>query len=186
MHVGFLVGGFLLRQMEFDADRYEAQFGGSEAFARTTRKLQMLTGAWQLANAQMMEHLEERRLVEDLPGLVQLNARTIPPETVAAMEQGIDASRTGWFDSHPCDRDRLAAAEKLASPGVFRLDRPARELLADFAAQSKATTWDLYLATFGPQVPREALVPAPEFARASQSRWKEPGEKRRSEHYAYR
>jgi len=185
MHIGFLVAGLLLRQMEFDADRCETQFAGSEAFAATVRKLQILGGASQLAHAQAMEHLQEQRLVEDFPALVQLNARTIPPETVAEMEKGIAESQTGWFDTHPCDRDRLTAAAKLASPGVFHLDRPARELLHDFAAQSKATTWDLYVASFGPKVPREALVPVAEFARASESRWKEPGSARKAGHYRY-
>jgi Zn-dependent protease with chaperone function len=185
MHVGFLVAGVLLRQMEFDADRYEARFGGSEAFARTTRTMQRLMASSQLANAQMMEHLDGERLVADLPALVLLNARTIPPETAATIDKEIAASKTGWFDTHPSDRDRLAAAEKLASPGIFHLDRPARELLHDFAAQSKATTWDLYLASFGPKVPRDALVPVPEFARASKSRWREPGAARQSGHYRY-
>lgn len=34
MVIGYAVGGFLLRQMEFDADRYEARLAGSEAFER--------------------------------------------------------------------------------------------------------------------------------------------------------
>lgn len=185
MHVGFLVAGVLLRQMEFDADRYETRFGGSESFARTTRMLQRLMASSQLANAQMMEHLDGKRLVEDLPALILLNARTIPPEAAVNIDKEIAASRTGWLDTHPCDRDRLAAAEKLASPGIFHLERPARELLADFTAQSKATTWDLYLASFGPKVPRDALVPVPEFTRASQCRWKEPGAARQAGHYRY-
>jgi hypothetical protein len=185
MHVGFLVAGVLMRQMEFDADRYQARFAGSAALASTMRKLQILGGASQLAHSQAGEHLDEKRLVEDLPGLIQLNARTITAETVAAMEKGIADSRTGWFDTHPCDRERLAAAEKLASPGVFRSERPAKELMNDFALQSKATTWDLYLALFGPKVPRDALVAVPEFARAAKSRWREPDEARRPEHYRY-
>ena len=185
MHIGFLVAGVLLRQMEFDADRCETRFAGSEAFAATVRKLQILGGASQLAHAQAMEHLDEKRLVEDFPGLVQLNARTIPPQVVAEMDKGIAESRTGWFDTHPCDRDRMAAAAKLASPGVFQLERPARELMRDFAAQSKAASWDMYIAAFGPKVPREALVLVTEFARAAKSRWREPGDVRRQEHYRY-
>jgi hypothetical protein len=68
---------------------------------------------------------------------------------------------------------------------VFHLDRPACELLQDFAAQSKATTWDLYLGSFGPKVPREALVPVAEFARASKCQWKEPASARKAGHYQY-
>jgi len=79
----------------------------------------------------------------------------------------------------------MAAAAKLASPGVFQLERPARELMRDFVAQSKAASWDMYIAAFGPKVPREALVPVADFARAAKSRWQEPGDVRRQGHYRY-
>jgi hypothetical protein len=36
MYSGHLVAGFMLRQMEFDADRYEARLAGSETFAKTS------------------------------------------------------------------------------------------------------------------------------------------------------
>ncbi|MGD9636534.1 MAG: M48 family metallopeptidase [Pirellulales bacterium] len=185
MHIGFLVSGILLRQMEFDADRCEANFAGSAALVRTMRKLQILNAASQLAQVQAGEHLDEKRLVEDFPGLIQLNARTIPAETVAAIDAEIAKSRTGWFDTHPSDRERIAAAEKLARQGIFHLDRPAHQLMHDFPLQSKATTWDLYLVLFGPKVPRSALVPVAEFARAAKSRWRDPDEAKRPEHYRY-
>jgi hypothetical protein len=172
MRIGMLVSGILLRQMEFDADRYETKFAGAEAFASTSRKLGRLSLASQLASAQINEHLVDRRLVDNLPALISINARAMPPETAAKFDAEADAVSTGWYDTHPCQRDRVAAAQRLGGEGVFRLERPARELLADFAAQAKATTWDLYMGAFGPKVPRDALVPAPEFARASKASWK--------------
>jgi hypothetical protein len=36
-------------------------------------------------------------------------------------------------------------------------------VFTDFNAQSAAATWDLYLAYFGPKVPRTALQPLAEF-----------------------
>lgn len=42
MTLGNLVGGFLLRQMEFDADRHEARLAGSRIFATTARQLSVL------------------------------------------------------------------------------------------------------------------------------------------------
>lgn len=185
MHIGFLVSGILLRQMEFDADQCEANFAGSASLARTMTKLQLLGAASQLAHAQAGEHLDEKRLVEDFPGLIQFNTRTLPPELVSAAEKAVAESKTGWFDTHPSDRERIAAAEKLARTGIFHLQRPARELMHDFTLQSKATTWDMYLALFGPKVPREALVPVADFARAAKSRWREADEPQRTENYRY-
>ncbi|CAE7438271.1 htpX_3, partial [Symbiodinium sp. CCMP2456] len=39
MNIGLLVGGFLLREMEFDADRYEARVAGSNEFAETSWRI---------------------------------------------------------------------------------------------------------------------------------------------------
>jgi len=46
MYAGHAVSCFLLRQMEFDADRYEARgVSGSETFAQTCRLLPQLSVA---------------------------------------------------------------------------------------------------------------------------------------------
>jgi Zn-dependent protease with chaperone function len=185
MHVGFLVSSILLRQMEFDSDRCQAQFAGTDAFRTAMRKLPLLSAASSLADAQVREHLEERRLVEDLPALVQLNARTVPPDTLAEMEKESAGEKTGWLDTHPSLPDRIAAVEAIGSAGIFHSDRQARELMHDFTAQSKATSWDLYIATFGPKVPREALVPVADFERACKCRWRDPRDSKRHDHYRY-
>ncbi|WP_218931966.1 M48 family metallopeptidase [Adhaeretor mobilis] len=171
MQIGMLVSGLLLRQMEFDADRYETKFAGHKAFASTSRKMRLLGLSSQLADAQIMEHLGDRRLVEDLPGLILVNAKTITPEMSANIQRQSDDEQTGWFDSHPSDKDRIAASKRLGDEGIFQLERPAKELLTDFKGQSIATTWNLYMGTFGPGVPKEALVSAAAFARASKSQW---------------
>jgi hypothetical protein len=75
----------------------------------------------------------------------------------------IAESKSAWFDSHPCDKDRIAAAEKIASRGIFHSDRPEKDLFTDFNAQTAAATCDLYVGYFGPKLPRTALQPLPEF-----------------------
>jgi predicted Zn finger-like uncharacterized protein len=163
LHIGLTISGFMLRQMEFDADRYEARFAGSDAFAKTIRKLHLLNAAFEFAQLQLSASLDERKLVDNLPGLVLHHARSAPPDAAENIKKVIAESKTGWFDSHPCDRERIAAAEQLATPGIFHVDRPAAELFADFNAQAAAATWDLYLGYFGPKVPRTALQPIKEF-----------------------
>src|SRR3712207_7796022 len=49
------------------------------------------------------------------------------------MEQSLAAAKTGWFDTHPVDRDRVEASRAFASPGVLIGDAPATMLFADFA-----------------------------------------------------
>ncbi len=172
MHIGLLVSGLLLRQMEFDADRYQAGFVGAGTFADIFAKLRTLAVSSDLASAQTMEHLQERRLVDDYPALIVLNAKMMPPKAAEEIHQSAKAETTGWFDTHPSDSDRIAAAKRRGGEGIFRSERRASELLANFGAQAKATTWDWYMSVFGPKVPKEALVPAIEFAQASKSSWK--------------
>src|SRR5262249_32586437 len=100
---------------------------------------------------------------DNLPGLITYHARQMTSEALPAIEKQISESKTGWFDSHPCDKARITAAEKLAATGIFQSDRPAADLFDDFMAQSAAATWNLYLGYFGPNVPRTALQPIAEF-----------------------
>jgi Peptidase family M48 len=169
LHVGFTISGLMLRQMEFDADSYETRFAGSTAFGSTVKKLHLLGGATTLAQAQLTASLDYRKLVDNLPGLILYHARQMSRECMPLIEKDISESKTGWFDSHPCDKDRIAAAEKLACTGIFRSDRPAGDLFNDFAAQSAAATWDLYLGIFGPKVPRTALQPLQQFLTESKA-----------------
>jgi hypothetical protein len=169
-HIGLAVSGIMLRQMEFDADRYQCAFAGSDAFASTMRKLHLLNGASQVAQMQLSASLDLRKLVDDYPGLIVYHGRKMAPEALPRINQMINESKTGWFDSHPCEKDRIAAAEKLASDGIFHSDRPAADLFTDFKAQALAATWDLYLGYFGPKVPRQALQPLREFLAAHDSR----------------
>ena len=49
-------------------------------------------------------------------------------------------SKTGLFDTHPCDTDRIRAAEALDAPGVFRSTDAATALFRDFASLSRQVT----------------------------------------------
>src|SRR5262249_33517292 len=43
MYLGHIVSGFLLRQMEYDADRYEARLVGADVFAQTFWRMHELS-----------------------------------------------------------------------------------------------------------------------------------------------
>ena len=45
MHIGNAISCFMLRQMEYDADSYEAKLAGSDAFESTAARLQILNVA---------------------------------------------------------------------------------------------------------------------------------------------
>jgi tetratricopeptide (TPR) repeat protein len=151
MVVGHAVSGFMLRQMELDADRHQVRLVGSDAFEPTFRKITLLDVATEGAHMDLGEWYKEGRLGDNLPRLIVANLEQIPEELVDKILAGEARRKTGWFDSHPASKDRLANALREAAPGVFHLEIPAATLFSDFEGLCRNVTWDFYRGVFGPQ-----------------------------------
>lgn len=163
MIFGNLVGSVLLRQMEYDADKYETRLAGSDVFESTTRRLIELN----LADLRM-QHLiagnyESVGIPDDLPFCLSRIARTLPPETSQFVDHLIENSETSLFASHPSDRDRIAAARKQNAAGIFRLEKSAKALLRDFRATAKRATMLFYQRRVGKTAATKRMVPTTEF-----------------------
>jgi Zn-dependent protease with chaperone function len=170
MRVGDVVGGYLLRQMEFDADRYEARLSGSDAFASTMTRVVMLDVASNAAFADLRESYREGRLCDDLPQLIVSRAENMPEDVRRSVSEAMTREKTLWFHTHPCSTDRIASAQREAAPGVFRLEAPATELLRDFRAHSLATTLEFYRGVFGNELARNKLRPLSEFVAEAETK----------------
>jgi Zn-dependent protease with chaperone function len=149
MMLGHLVSGFLLRQMEFDADRYMAQVAGSNALGGILRQLSVLSIATRGAYADLDEYRREGRLGDDLPRLIAANVDQLPEPLLEIIDKGIKEAKTGLFDTHPSDRDRIEFAVQQRAAGLFHVELPATLLFRDFAALSKTATFDFYREIFG-------------------------------------
>ncbi|HAH45426.1 MAG TPA: hypothetical protein DCM07_11350, partial [Planctomycetaceae bacterium] len=157
MMVGHLVSGFLMRQMEFDADRYEARLSGSRCFAATSKRLAFLGVANQGALSDLGQFYAEGRLVDNFPALININLSKMPDEVKSAVELHIKAEQTGWFDTHPATLERIANIQDEDPEGIFRLKSPATVLFSDFSREAKFVTRDFYYGVFGKKIPREDL-----------------------------
>lgn len=144
MMAGHITAGYLMRQMEFDADRFEARFAGSDTFESTCRRLAQLGIAYDAAIDDIEMWRREGRLGDDLPMIMSARMDDFPEELRRKLNEIIDSSETGLFDSHPSDRDRIASARDEGAPGIFRLDRPAAELFAGFPILCRMVTADKY------------------------------------------
>src|SRR5262245_16959750 len=144
MNVGHAVSCFMMRQMEFDADRFETQVAGSETFAETTRHLQLLNAAWQQTIAQQTEAYATNRLVNDLPRLSAMAAKRLATKAVQANWAVPPTAKVGWFDTHPSDHDRIQASRALGAVGMLRGDGDATKLFRDFRATAQALTKHYY------------------------------------------
>jgi Zn-dependent protease with chaperone function len=161
MWVGHVVSGFMLRQMEFDADRYEARVAGSANFARTADRLRVLALASQWAHADLGQAWQTSQLADDLPSLVMANVDQLQakPDLLERLRTESLKAKTGLFDTHPADRDRVASAAREQAPGLFTLEVPATVLFRDFEGLSRRVTLDYYRRLIGEQVGAHHLVP---------------------------
>jgi Zn-dependent protease with chaperone function len=159
MMLGHMVSSFLMRQMEYDADLHLARLAGSDAVESTCRRLAMLNVAQSAAFADLDHFYREGRLADDLPRLIMENVRRISPEVCQKINEAIDAAKTGPFDTHPSDPQRIAAARRENAPGIFVGQGPATVLFTDFTGLSINTTADYYRDVFGANFERSRVHP---------------------------
>lgn len=167
MHAGTAISCFMLRQMEYDADCYEAKVAGSTAFESTATQLRVLNVASQVALDDVRQSWAAKRLPENLPLLIGHKAGSLPGDVHQKLGAAAAKAKTGWFDTHPCDTDRVKAAHALNEPGVFRMEQPASELFADFAATSRTVTRYEYEKNWELKFAEQNLVSSEEMLRES-------------------
>ncbi|MHA3770396.1 M48 family metalloprotease [Verrucomicrobiota bacterium sgz303538] len=144
MVAGHGISCFMLRQMEFDADYYETHVAGSDGFTQTSGRLPLLGAAWQRVIGQQQESFENKRLVDDLPNLIAFETQRIPAEVSEAIAKATAAGKTGWFDTHPCDADRVRAAQRIRANGLLTGDEAAGTLFGHFEQLTRAVTEAYY------------------------------------------
>lgn len=160
LHLGLAVSGFLLRQMEFDADLAEVEVAGSAAFAATSRRLLELGKGAEIAYREASQLWEGRmQLPDNLPLLIAQHGNRLGAHDRAKIEQELAGQATGWFDSHPATGRRIARAEDAGQPGLFEADAPAIDLLQNFANLGKFVSHIHYEDDLGLRVRRDILAP---------------------------
>lgn len=140
MQLGHIISCFMSRQMEFDADSYEAKIAGSEEFARTATRLRALGAAYGAAIDDAYRTYQNKILPDDLPAMVLWREQRMPEEVRANMEREAAEAKTQWLHTHPADPDRIRAALALKASGVFHQESPASELFSSFDETCKAVT----------------------------------------------
>lgn len=163
MMIGHTVSCVLLRQMEYDADKYEARLAGSDVFETTSRRMVELSFADSMTRGMVGEHWERAGLPDNLPLCLSKVARKLPPEMALVTEKLIKEEPTSWFSSHPTNRDRIVAAHRQQARGIFHLERPAKVLLKDFSKVSEAATLLFYQRIIGKTAAKQQLTPTATF-----------------------
>ncbi|MFN0134978.1 MAG: M48 family metalloprotease [Phycisphaerae bacterium] len=152
MQIGLFLTFFLARQMEYDADSYEAAVAGDDTFEKTVYRLAELNMASQTAHQQLGAAWRDRRLADNLVGLISHRARSIPPDATADIRKTIESTPTALLATHPADRDRIASVKRSPSGGVQIADGPATQLFDQFDKVCKTMTFVYYRDRIGEEV----------------------------------
>lgn len=166
MMIGHGISCFMLRQMEFDADRYEARLAGARAFEQTMLRLHLLNIAAGQTFGILARSWDEGHLPEKLPDLIVQLADRVPAELEAKVVESLSSGKTGWFDTHPAEAERIARARRESADGIFRLEAPATALFHDFDDLSRDATLKYYRDTLGDSLQQARLVPVGEVLEA--------------------
>jgi Zn-dependent protease with chaperone function len=168
------VCAFVLRQMEYDADRYQVQLAGTDGLLSAARRLVDLQVAHPRAEDRAGQMYQRDRSVPDnFPALVADAAARVTPESRAELERRMTGGETALaalLSTHPNWESRRAHAQALAEPGLFTDDRPARELFSDFEGACRKASYGHYKSRLGnfidevTFVPTEPLLSAPASA----------------------
>lgn len=163
MMIGHFVSSFLLRQMEFDADRYEAQISGSDTMEQTTYRLTELGYGYQVALGSLGNALHEGRLGDNLPALARSAANNFDADTLSKLKKHQLEAQTGIFDTHPSDRARIESVQKNPTGGIFQIEGASSELFSDFPKLCKDVTFRFYLGALGPKFRKVKLINSEEI-----------------------
>lgn len=160
MYVGHAASCNLSRAMELDADRSMVHVAGTASVPSTVRRLVELSNADRIAFGDVVAAFGENRIPDDHCELVRGVAAAFGPDVHRAIDRMQEEGRTRWNDTHPADKDRVAAALREAAPGFARIDGPATALFGDFEALSRELTEARYAAWLGTRAREPRRVPA--------------------------
>ena len=162
--VGSVISSLMSREMEYNADRCQIRVVGTRTHAASFWKLRQLSVAQQMSVRDLMTFWDEGRLPDDFIELVVANLEFITPKVKKKLKQMMIDEKTKLFDNHPSDCDRIEAAERDGSQGIYRSDvLPARlsatVLFKSFDQLSKDTTNQYYQTLIDQPIRPKMLFP---------------------------
>ena len=159
MFSGHIIAGFMLRQMEYDADAYQIKIVGSETFEVTHRKLATLSAAMRGTYQQIQARWKKSgQLPDNLSELLRQMHENLPESMLQKIDNELGFRRTGLFDSHPSPADRIRRGRMANEPGIFHDDRPATSLFASFEYPARFVTLLHYTDDLGIPVTEQMLL----------------------------
>jgi Zn-dependent protease with chaperone function len=162
MKAGSWISSSFSRQMEFDADRYEAAVVGAEVFEQTSHRMQLLMAGAGLGWQDASKEWSLGRLPEDVAALISFRANFLPPDVSDRIIQEALAQGTGLRDTHPCMAERIESIRRGAASGILKLDDSAEHLFRNLPELCRRATRHHYDAVVKIPANGARLIPASE------------------------
>ncbi|MFY9253950.1 MAG: M48 family metalloprotease [Fuerstiella sp.] len=132
MMLSALATCWLARQMEFDADRYEARLAGSTTFEETSFRLHLMAFGMQDYFRNMMVRQPSAQETGNPIRNFVLHCDSLGEHDVKRIRKRLQKAKTGLLDTHPADPERIANALRENTDGVFQSRLPAEALFQQF------------------------------------------------------
>ncbi len=169
LHVANWISAGFSRQMEFDADRYEASLVGADVFEQTTNQLAVLGPLAEDTWKMLADAWELRRLPEDIPSMVRYRNQNLNSEIRERLIVAAREEVTKRWATHPSANDRIASVRGLTGSvpsgddGEFPEDLAADVLFSSFADLCRKVTRDQYDRVLEGQTEEATLEPSSVF-----------------------
>src|SRR5262249_37881306 len=150
MYLGNVISSSLLRQMEYDADRYTVRLVGRNVHASILRDIFLLSHVYRVSLSAVRSRYRQGALTDRLAALMQANRRRRAGRLDEAYRKHLTGGRTHLFDTHPTDSERIANGILGPVEGVFASALPASVLFRDFAGLERALSRSLFESFLGP------------------------------------
>jgi hypothetical protein len=158
MLAGHAVGSYVMRHLEYDADRYEVRLAGFSSFDTTMREMFSLGVAHGMAMENLGDQWREKRLADNFSHLVLANRKEGVRKIAPQLETYLRNEKPERFGTHPTARQRTARAMREKGVGVFISDLPATALFYDFDKLSRTVSFAFYRGLLGNRIDARNLI----------------------------
>jgi hypothetical protein len=159
MLAGNVVSSFVMKHLEYDADRYQVRLTGFDSFDVVMREIFAMGVAYRMAIDDLQEQWKDKCLVDNLPRLVLAHRQDKVRQIAADLEAYLANEKEELFVTHPPARRRIAQALREKGVGVFSSDLPASALFADLSGIERAASLRFYMSVLGNKVRPADLLP---------------------------
>jgi Zn-dependent protease with chaperone function len=149
MHIGALFSSVLMKQMEYNADRYCSRVVGAKGTIDLLNELPILACAETIVNGELGAGLREGKLPESVPDLIARRSRELSAKARKELVEASLQQKAPLLSTHPSMKQRIDAATRDGAEGPFQLEQSAASLIRSFGTICKLMTQQNYRDTLG-------------------------------------